>query len=136
MNKKERAEFEAAIVRAALHWTAPVPPDLPVPASSDPDTSGWYANLRAHRVERAWSAPYTHGTGAPSRQAMNRCSGSQGGVALHSKRSLALQAVRHAVEVEAAKKLRELDSEIMLAKAAECGPGGVVDAEFREVDGS
>ncbi len=111
MTKKERAEMDAAILRAetvaALRWTAPVRPDLPAPKDHRERTQGWNFNAHARRVYEAWSECFSHGDGlrpvGPYRSA------SQGGVALYSTRALASAAMRHEVELMCAEWLRQID---------------------------
>jgi hypothetical protein len=112
MTKKEKAAFDEAILKAqtlgALRWTSPVAKDLPRPDSWGTATSGWRFNSYNCGVTQAWSECSAHGTG-PAR---HNLSGSQNGVDLFSTRLLALKALRHAVELESATKLRKIDAMI------------------------
>ena len=110
MNKKERAEFDAAILRAntlaALRWTAPVTKDLPVPDGGG-TTTGYDYNTHACTVTGFWSESTAHGDGVK-----RSGSASQNGKALFSTRLLALRALRHDFESVAAEKLRKIDGDI------------------------
>lgn len=112
MTKKEKAEFEAAILQAktlaALRWTEPVAPDLPVPKSFE-KTSGWHFNDYNKSVMQMWSESVSHGHGTERDRTI---SGRQGGKALYSTELLALKALRHAVEREAAAALLKIDDTI------------------------
>lgn len=122
MTKKERAEFDAMRVKlatlAALRWTEPVKRDLPSPLSSsigDGYTSGYDFNAYSLEIMPAWSQSVRHGlrAAAPSRHG----SASQNGRALFSTPLLALQAMRHAVELESAQKLAKIDMLIEVERA-------------------
>lgn len=118
MTKKERAEFDAAIMRAetlaALRWTEPVARDVPIP--KDGYSAGWDFNAHSGRVWQGWSSTVSHGEGV--RKPTGYTSGSQGGRAMFSTQELALRAMRHEMEREAAQKLRHLDQSIARAKDA------------------
>lgn len=111
MTKKERAEMEAAILRAetlaALRWTGPVARDLPPPSpgGNEAYTQGWDFNAYTLSADEWWSGPVTHGRGRADR----RTSASQSGRALFSTQRLALAALRHAVEMKAAADLLKVD---------------------------
>lgn len=113
MTKKEKADFDAAIKQiallGALRWTSPVKKDIPVPQSFGESTSGWDYNTHSSSVNQKWSDSVSHGDG-PART--NRFCGSQNGRALFSSELLALKALRHAVELECAEKLRRIDEQI------------------------
>lgn len=114
MNKKEQAEMQAlrdklALV-SALRWTEPVARDLPPPSTFNGETSGFEFNSYSGTVLPAWSNSSAHGIGRPSRE--KGYSASQNSRTLFSTRLLALKALRHEVEIEAAKKLAKIDSEI------------------------
>lgn len=110
MTKKEKAEFDAAIRRAetiaALRWTWPVEKDLPIPEWGK-QTSGFDFNLYSMEVVERWSEYSAHGLG-PKRLGV----ASQNGRQLFSTRALALKALRHAVEKEAAENLLKIDKMI------------------------
>lgn len=104
-------EFDAAIEHAetlaALRWTEPVEKDLPIPRENF--TSGWNFNIYNGTVQQMWSSVVFHGYGAEPKQ---ECSSSQRGISLFSTKILALKALRHATECEAAEKLRRIDAAI------------------------
>ena len=111
MTKKEQAAMQAAIDRAealaALRWTAPVAPDVPIPEPGGAFVTGWTYNEYAREVRPAWSSSVSHGTSTePGRH------GTQGPLALYSTRTRALQALRHALELQAAAKLLAVDRAI------------------------
>lgn len=113
MNKKERAEFDAAIARAnmlaALRRTEPVSKDVPPPdcAADRGDTTGWDFNTYTGTVSQYWSTTVSHGSGAK-----RTAYGSQNSKPLFSTRLLALKALRHATEIESATKLARIDEQI------------------------
>ena len=119
MNKKEQAAMKAAIDRAellaALRWTEEVPKDLPPPDFGDSHTSGWYANSYSTVASPAWSKRVSHGIGQPEPHPRN--SASQQGICLYSTKLRALQALRHTVELECAKKLLHIDKQIAKEKS-------------------
>jgi hypothetical protein len=112
MTKAEKAEMQALRDRlalvSALRWTEAVAPDVPVPAYGEPATSGWAHNPHAMRVDQMWSESQAHGWGA----ARGRDTASQRGRALYSTRLLALRAMRHAVELDCAARLAQVDKMI------------------------
>ena len=117
MTKKEKAEFEKALMQAnklaALRWTDGAVADMPIPDCFNTEVEGWdyfactYSG--SDRVEQAWSSTCSHGTGT------SRSSGSQGGVKLFSTELLALKALRHVVEKQCAARLYRIDK--MIEKA-------------------
>ncbi len=111
MTKKEKADFDAAIKRAntlaALRWTEPVEKDVPIPEHFTDSTSGWDFNTYSGTVRQMWSECVSHGDGLK-----RTGSASQNGLWLFSTKLLALRALRHAVEREAADKLRKIDDAI------------------------
>lgn len=123
MTKAEKAALDAALrsarVNRALRWSdAPPVRDLPIPTGDQPDTSGWDFNVAAARgfnsnhlcsgaVFRAWSSSVAHSEGA-----VRARSKSQGGRALYSTRTLALRALRAAIEADTAGLLADIDVEI------------------------
>ena len=109
MTKKEREAFDAALEKAeiygALHWTYPVKKDLPIPDSGY--TEGF--EVYSTSVQQTWSGSSRHGNGkAPLPDAPFRTA-SQRGVSLYSTRLMALRAMRHKKELEAAEELRKID---------------------------
>lgn len=114
MTKKEKAEFDAAILRAntlaALRWTEPVKKDVPLP-NPFCETSGFDFNTYNTKVYQAWSTAISHGDGDCRK---NSHSASQRGIWLFSTKVLALRAMRHEIECQSAKKLREIDEQIAL----------------------
>ncbi len=109
MTKAEKAELQGLRDRlalvSALRWTEAVKPDVPVPAHSDPATTGWAYNAPSLRIEQMWSESHAHGWGA----SRGRGSASQRGRALYSTRLLAVRAMRYEVEQECAAKLAQID---------------------------
>ena len=111
MTKKERAEFDAAIVRAetiaALRWTAPVVPDVPIP-EWDKVSTGFSQNAYSVTVVPAWSRSNSHGFGeyGPGK------SGSQQGRRLYSTELLAWKAMRAELEMRMARELMHIDRKI------------------------
>ena len=118
MNKKEQAAMKEAIDRAdllaALRWTDPVNKDIPAPLysfkSSDGKryTEGWDFNAYSKKVYQAWSECVAHGTGPYPVDNKNR-HGSQNAISLFSTKLLALKAMRHSVERQAAADLMAID---------------------------
>jgi hypothetical protein len=113
MTKKEKAEFDAAILKAqtlsALRWTEPVDKDLPVPTGGE-IINGWDYNFYTLYAERMWSSSYNHGCGIKDDD--NRYYSNQKGISLYSSKLLALKAMRHYIERESAEKLRRIDEQI------------------------
>jgi hypothetical protein len=111
MTKAEKAELQGLRDRlaliSALRWTELVAPDVLVPAYGEA-TSGWDYNKHAHRVDVMWSESHASGWGA----ARGRDTASQRGRALYSSKLLALRAMRHAVELECAARLAQVDKMI------------------------
>lgn len=117
MTKKEKAEFDAAILKAevlgALRWTQEVPPDIPPTYEGyglSVGTDGWLFNTYTEQSFEDWSEASAHGTGRYSNR--SRLSGSRGGVALYSSRELALKGLRHAMEMQYAKSLQKIDKAV------------------------
>ena len=118
MNKKEQAEMKAAIDRAdllaALRWTAPVAFDVP-PLKDGTYSEGWTFNTYTKTVVPGWSTSVRHGSG-PAPDGNKYCSGSQNAQWMYSTEALALAAMRHELELSAAKTLMDIDrrlSELM-----------------------
>ena len=113
MTKKEQAAFQAAIDRAellaALRWTSPVEPDVPIPEKFGEYAEGWAFNTYSMIVTQAWTTTVSHGSGfAPKSSSYSR-NASQGAQRLYSTQAKAIQAMRHELEIQAAKKLLECD---------------------------
>jgi hypothetical protein len=108
MTKKEREAHEKLIAElrllAALRWTSEVKPDVPPP--NDGLTKGFLYNEYDPRVVPACSSGVYHAFGRDDK------TDSQGSRALYSSKLLALRALRHAVEVESAKRIAKVDEMI------------------------
>lgn len=109
MNKKEKEQYEAALLQAemlaALRWTASVEPDMPIPTEGV--TYGWLFNTTSKHIYAAWSQPKLHG----DMPYMPKY-GFKGGIALYSTKYRALAAMRHAVEQQTALDLLNIDKQI------------------------
>ena len=92
----------------ALRWTARVAPDV-APPESGGLSKGFLPNAYSVRVEPACSSSVSHAFGRDDRTT------SQGARWLFSTKVLALKAMRHEVEMEAAKKLHAIDELIAAA---------------------
>ena len=113
MTKKEQAAHDKVVselkLQLALHWTAPIMPDVPPPVTgSNAHTVGWlpvgvggYA-----RVEPGCSSSIYHSTGRTDKTT------SQGTVSLYSSRLSALKMLRYNTELAAAHELRLIDKMI------------------------
>jgi hypothetical protein len=114
MSKKEQAALAEAqrevVLARALRWSrdTPLAPDVPVPAMGR--TEGWNYNPLIRSVHHDWSEPYRNGR-------VGQGHGSYSGVALYSTKELALRALRHAVERQAATDLTRIDEMIANAVA-------------------
>ena len=108
MTKKELARVEQLLERAALRWTSEVEPDVAIPTGFGNTTGFLFAGDTSDypRVEPACSSSVHHGFGSAER------TDSQHPRRLFSTRLRALQALRHAVEQECARRLRRVDSMI------------------------
>lgn len=108
MTKAEQAEMERLKVRAALHWTPEVLPDVPPPEHGGTLTKGWAVVGRGSygHVDVACSSATSHALGYTDKTT------SQQPISLYSTRLLALRAWRHQIEQECAKRLREIDRAI------------------------
>lgn len=118
MSKKERAEMEELRQRlstiAALRWTEPVEPDVPVPDwKTGNELSKGFLPCGSDRVEVACSSSCYHAIGR------NDKTNSQQARWLYSTRLLALRALRHRVELESAHKLARIDAQIENEKATQ-----------------
>lgn len=109
MTKKEKAEFERLLTRAALRSTSPVEPDVAPPVYGDGMTQGFtivgpcgeYA-----RVDVACSSSVYHGVGYTDKTT------TQNPRWLYSSRLLALRALRYDIEQQCAVRLRRIDAMI------------------------
>jgi len=112
ITKKEKAEFDAAILAAktlaALRWTEPVKKDLPIPSSGT--VSGWDFNSYSCIIVQQWSEPESHGDG--EKRSNQWGISYQNGKPLYSTKLLALKALRHEVENKVAKQLLSIDIQI------------------------
>ena len=117
MTKKEKAAMDALRQLAALRWTAPVAPDVQPPATFGGASTGYFFNAYSAEVSPGWSSSIYHGHGAAPAKA--GLTGSQGARALYSTRLLALRAMRHAIELECARKLASVDLAIEEESSAE-----------------
>lgn len=118
MTKKEQAAFQALLIRAetvaALRWTDSVDRDLPAPEPcSGALIQGWDFNVYTGLTYEAWSTSIANGSGRYGDRGM---SGSRGKLSLFSSEFIALRALRHRTEQEAAKKLMEIDRKIKEAR--------------------
>jgi len=109
MTKKEREAFDAALKKAeipgALRWTTPVEKDVPIPANG---YSQGYATYSTS-VQESWSGCVSHGSGKAPEHGTRHYSASQGPRNLYSTKLLALRALRHNKELEAAEELWRID---------------------------
>ena len=123
MTKKERAEMDAAIgaakTLAALRWTDPVEKDVHPPASFDKYLNGWIYNEYGGLVMQAWTSSVCHGKGCHSEGGKRPTSASQNSIRMYSTRLLAMKALRHAIELECAKKLMQIDLAIDAERLSE-----------------
>ena len=102
---EEAAAAREADLRAALRWTGPVAPDVPIPVNDTTRTTGWVAT--GDYAAKAWSESGRNGRGhVPDGSA------SKGGRALYSSPILAWRAARFERERAAAEALRRIDEEI------------------------
>jgi hypothetical protein len=108
MNKKEQQLLEDLKTKFALRWTEPVAPDIEPPDSLGKNNlrKGFLFNAYSGRVEPACTDSLYHSFGCDDEAR------SQGSQRLYSTRFRALKAMRHEVEKECAKKLREIDRKI------------------------
>lgn len=108
MTKKERAEFEAALLEAricgALRWTAPVPRDVEIPVTGI--VNGWLFNEHSREVAKSCSSCTAHSFGYWDKTTTQRPT------RLYSTRLLALRGLRHALERQYAEELAKVDSAI------------------------
>lgn len=110
MSKKEKAEFDAALYKAkilgALRWTTGVEPDVmpPVSGISQLRAGYLYNKYGDGEIRDACTSTIYHSYGR------NDKTTTQGSRALYSTRLLAAQALRHELELDAAKKLAKCDA--------------------------
>ncbi|HEY3494771.1 MAG TPA: hypothetical protein VGK73_08805 [Polyangiaceae bacterium] len=112
MNKKEQAEVEELRTRLALRFTdADTEPDIPAPTFENlTRTTGYIFNTYSMTIDAMWSEASRHGQ-------IGSISARQLAIPLYSTRLRALRAMRRAVELECAKRLRVID--IQIAEADE-----------------
>lgn len=121
MTKKEQAQVEALLQKVrligALRWTSEVKPDIAPPDRGY--TTGWNRNasLSYPSVDEGWSGSSCHGSGKPPAENQRHWSASQGARSLYSSRLLALKALRHSLEREAATILARVDAMIEAEEA-------------------
>lgn len=134
MNKKERAEV-AELKRQlaeAKAWrrTEKVEPDVPVPTVSGQISRGFSArgNVSVHASARHAASDSVSHIASDCKQRIESWArdpwgsgifGSQQGIPLYSKLSLALRAVRHMLEEDMAYELAKLDRRIAEAEQEE-----------------
>lgn len=117
MNKKELAEMaelkRSLLVAKAFRFTKKPVRDVAPPSGTNAYTSGFDYNVSSIRVWDAWSGCVVNGHGpAPDPSKARYASASQNSRSLYSTRLLALEALRADYELEAAKKLADIDEEI------------------------
>ena len=108
MTKKERAEYDAAISEAriagALRWSTPIEPVVPIPARRSDIVNGWhYTAYESGRVDKACTSSVKHSYGHWDMTTTQRPT------RLYSTKLLALKALRHALERQAAGRLARID---------------------------
>ena len=105
--KRHQADAEQLLIKAALHTTPDVPPDIPPPKGGDTTRGFLFFGVGSRPyVCEAWSTSTVHGTGDPN--AAKRV-GDHGAAHLYSTRALALCALRRAIEDDSAKQLLAID---------------------------
>ena len=113
MTQKERAavdaEREALLTRLALRFTEPVLPDVPRPDSGQKRTKGFLYRGSLSSVSNVEATPACSSSVFHSSRS-NTETDSQGGRALYSTRLRALKALRNELEIQAANRLRYLDT--------------------------
>ena len=118
MSKREKEIFDEALLKIeitkALHWTKEIEPDIPIPKKDI--TTGWLYELHHKKVFEAWSSSNNHGD---MPYLSNYDIKYKKGVALFSTKSRALLALRHAIEMQAAIDMMEIDECIKEATAIE-----------------
>ena len=110
MTKKEKAEFDAAILEArtlaALRWTERVEPDVPPPDSHSNLKSGFLYDAHSQEVKPACTSSVGHSFGRADKTT------TQNPRHLYSTMLRALQAMRNEVEMRAARELLRIDKMI------------------------
>lgn len=104
MTKAEKARVEDLETRLALRFTEPVCKDVPPPKDGG-IYLGWSYNAYSNRVYKTCSSVIYHGDGWENTNA-------QQPIHQYSTEIRALQALRNAVELECAKRLRAIDLKI------------------------
>ncbi|MCY1416157.1 hypothetical protein D9M71_316590 [compost metagenome] len=105
--KRQQADAELLLTRAAFRITSDVSPDIPPPHRGDTTRGYLFFGVGSRPyVCEAWSTSTVHGTGDPD-AAKRVCI--QGAAHLYSTKAFALCALRRALEDESAKQLRAID---------------------------
>lgn len=131
MTKKETKEWQDKLdalreqLAEAQQWNAfrrtePVKRDVKPPDSCSlfGYTYGWDYNAYNRTVSYCWSSSINHGTIKEGEEIHDKnkihYSASQGRLWLYSTKTKALQALRHELELETAKRLAKIDQQIRL----------------------
>lgn len=109
MTKAEKQKLEEALTLAALRFTGKPPAKDIAPPEGGKMTSGYFFNIFTQNVRQAHSKSYAHTFSNPNRDTWSREP-----IWLYSTKLMALQALRHATEMECAGKLRAID--VMIEK--------------------
>ena len=116
MTKKECAEMEELKIKLALHFTPAVEKDLAPPSydAKEKLVCGWSynANPGNDRISKSCSSVAFHGLNWEK-------TSSHGEITQFSTELLALRALRHEVEIQCAKRLRDIDLKIEACEKAE-----------------
>jgi len=116
MNKKEKKELEDLKTKLALRFTEPVERDLMPPNTSDDFrkiVNGYSYNAYNLRIGKSCSSSIYH-----NRHGWDETT-AQEPIEQYSTKLLALKAMRNEVELQSAKKLREID--LMIEQEVEAG---------------
>lgn len=110
MNKKEREQMQQLEhdlrIAKALRFTEPVESDVAIPETLPEIRNGYDFNIHAERVDLACTSAINHSFGQHGKTT------SQRPCRLFSSRLLALKALRHAMELEFARRLAAIDTQI------------------------
>lgn len=121
MTKRDQALMQAtldqALLLGALRWSSEVKPDVRAP-DGEGYTEGWSFNVFSGAVEQGWSSKTTHGSGAAPKAGSRAMTASQGCQDLFSSEVRALEALRHALEVECAQRLLAVDRRLTKARGS------------------
>ena len=119
MTKKELAEMEELKIKLALHFTPAVEKDLAPPKYNFTEgisrlVRGWSYNANAgnDKISKSCSSSAFHGH---NWEKTSSC----GEIPQFSTELLALRALRHEVEIQCAKRLRDIDLKIEACEKAE-----------------